>query len=242
MEEAPGVRAFRRRDPEVRSVLAADHFKTHAGKAFMHHRGVVLIDPDRLADFLLAFFGIHRFGSALHDIGAAVVLRTVSAAPEGLQSNLTALAVRDLQFLRHHHVGAAKTRETGGLREATEFNRHLAGTLDFIDAVRDAGLRDVGFVGGVIQNHAAFAAGIVDPGLQRVARKHRAGRVIRVAEVDHIRTDLRELRHKTVRLRAGEVNDVRPLAVHVVTGAAGNHVRVDVNRVHRIRHGNHGVV
>ena len=27
-----------------------------------------------------AFFGIHRFGSALHDIGAAVVLRTVSAS------------------------------------------------------------------------------------------------------------------------------------------------------------------
>ena len=71
--------------------------------------------------------------------------------------------------------------------------------------------------------------------------QRRAGGVVRIAQVHHVRRRFRQLRHEAVFRRAGQIDDARIGAVLVAAAAPGHHVRIHIDGIDRIGHG-HGAV
>ena len=109
--------------------------------------------------------------------------------------------------------------------------------------MRHALFNDEALVGGVEHDDGAVGVGVVDPHFQLVGGKHRAGGVVRAAQVDDVDLALGQRRAEAVFSGGGHVGDVRPAlgGLVVVARAAGHGVGVNVHGVHRVAHGHHVV-
>ena len=236
VEKLPRGEAARRFQPNVRGVDPAVNLEARRGKPFADDPRVILIIGDVLFHLGHALFGINGLGGALHHIGDAVHLRGLPAAPELVEGNAA-----EHQFLRHDGERAAGSGEAGRLGKAAELDRAGSRALDLVDAVRQV-LRDIRFVGRVVQDHGLVLVRIIDPFFQLIRRDSGAGGVVREAEVNDVGFLLRQLRQKMVLFAARHVNDPVPaLAFLILPGAARHDVGVHVNRVDRVAHRNHVV-
>ncbi len=141
-----------------------------------------------------------------------------------------------LQILRNHRVTQTEAGEARVLREAPDLDGAGPRPVALIDGMREIRIRDVGLIGRVIDDHAAFPIGVVHPPLKLLLRDRRAGRVVGEAEIDQIRPLLREIGDEAVRLGAGHIDHIAPVPGFriVCAGAAGHHVGIHVDRIDRI--------
>ena len=95
--------------------------------------------------------------------------------------------------------------------------------------MRNARRSDERLVRRVEENQPPARIRPVDPRLKLRLRGNRTRRVVRIAEVDDIRLKSVRRRHEGVRRRAGEKRDVVP---------PRHHVRIDVDGIDGIAHGN----
>src|SRR6185503_5280853 len=113
-------------------------------------------------------------------------------------------------------------------------DRDLARSVHLVDRVRDAGVDDVGLVGGVVQDHGVFGARVVDPALERLAARHGAGRVVGIAEIDQVDVTVGQGRLEMVLGGARQIDDPGvPAALVGPPAAPGDDVAVGVDGVDR---------
>ena len=241
VKESPGRGVGGHAHPEVGGVAAAVDLKAHAAQSIGDACAVGQVAVDDLLRFPPALFAVDGLGGALHDVGAAVVLGALAAVPEGIEADLAARAVIDADGVGHDGVGAAQAGETGGLGVAAEFHGHFLRAVDLVDAVGHVVLADEGLVGGVIEDEAAFAAGVVHPGGQRIAAEHRACGVVGIAQVDDVRAGEGEVRHEVVFPRAGQIDEAVPALFGQFSGTAGHDVGIHIDGVDRV-HDRHRAV
>ena len=173
---------------------------------------------------------------ALDDVGHAVELRRLAAVPQTAQRDVFA-ADLDFEAFRNDRVGAARSREARGFGEAAELDRAFPRAFDFVNAVRDVGLRDEGFIGGVEKNQRLVFPRVVDPDFELFPRERRSRRVVRVAQVNDVGGRGRQRGNEAVFLDAGQVDEAIPAAVGAERSRAARHdVRVHVDGIDRIRH------
>ena len=91
IKEIPARHTFRHCQPYIWTVHAAAGRKTRFLRTNQDDRSILSIDIQRFLDLLLAFFGIDRFCTALHDIRAAIELRALAAIPQLVCRDLLAL-------------------------------------------------------------------------------------------------------------------------------------------------------
>ena len=105
--------------------------------------------------------------------------------------------------------------------------------------MRHALLDDEALVGRVEENDGAVLVGVVDPGLELVAREHGAGGVVGRAQVDEVDWGFGKRRAEVVCRGGGHVDNVGPTfrALVVEARASGHGVGVDVDGVDRIAYG-----
>ena len=162
----------------------------------------------------------------------------MTAVPELVERHEGAVRSAALDRLRDDRVAAARAREARGLGEGAELDGNVLGTRDLIDGARHIVFRDVGGISGVEEDDRLIFLGVVDPLRQLLARERRARRVVRAAEVDHVDLFLRQVRCEVVLRRAGQIDDAFEVAVVLQRSrAAGHDVRVEVDRVNRVRDG-----
>ena len=202
--------------------------------------GVFHVVVHILAHFTAALRGVDGLGSALHDVGTAVVLGGLSAVPEGFQGYRPPLGGTRPHGFGNDHVAAAQARESGGLGEAAELHGHLSGALKLVDAVRDTLLADIGFIGGIKENQALIGAGVVHPALEIGPRKRRARGVVGQTKVDDVGPFGRKGGNEAVFRRAGQIDDARPAPGLFVErpGSARHDIGIHINGVDGISHGN----
>ena len=109
--------------------------------------------------------------------------------------------------------------------------------------MRHALFGDEALVGGIEHDDGVVGVGVIDPCLQLLGVEHRAGGVVRAAQVDDVRAALGQRRAKAVLGGGGHVHDVRPAlgGFVVVACAAGHGVGIHVHGIHRVAHGYHVV-
>ena len=175
---------------------------------------------------------VNRFGRPLGNVANAVKLGGLAACPHGVQ----ALALKHTG-LRHHGITAAHAGKAGSLGERTQLNGALLGALNLINGMGHIVLYNKGFIGTVKDDQSVIGQRIVYPLFQlRFGGAHTGG-VVGKAQVDHIRSLLRQIGHKAVLLCAGHIDKVAVKAVGVlVTAAAVHGVGVHIHRVHRVTH------
>ncbi len=155
--------------------------------------------------------------------------------PERMERERTPVGRLRFDRFRHDRETAAHAGESAGFREAAKFDRALFRARNFEDGMRDFRLADVALVGGVEEEQGAVLLRVGDPARELRARRNRAGRVVRKAEVNQIGRRVRRLGHEAVCLRAGQINDALVAAAGSGrAGVAGHDVRIDVNRIDRI--------
>ena len=132
-------------------------------------------------------------------------------------------------------IRAAHAREARALREAAHLDRALARARDLVDRARERRVLDERVVGGVEDQHRITGARPRHPRLEVCARHHRAGRVVGRTEIGDLDRRGRRIRNESVALGRGQVGDARIAPLRVGgAGAAGHHVRVDVDRIDRV--------
>ena len=98
---------------------------------------------------------------------------------------------------------------------------------------------DVAVIGAVEQNQCPVFVCVVDELLQGFAAEHRTGRVVRAAKVDQLHRFLGQIRLEIVFGSRSKVGYLRKMSVTLQhTGTASHHVRVQIDRVNRVRNRN----
>lgn len=147
--------------------MPPDHFKTHAVR--LSCITAAFFDIPSSGGFPACLFGIITLRQrAARYKAAAVVLRTVSAVPEGLRATLSPSAVRDLRPSAPPRRCKGRPVKPAVLREACGIRSPLAGTR-FHRCCAERPVPHVGLQASR-QNHCCLAAGTVDPSLQRRAQ------------------------------------------------------------------------
>ena len=142
-----------------------------------------------------------------------------------------------LEALRNHREGTAHTGEAGRLAETAELDRDVPGAVNFIDRVRNGRVGDVGFIGGVIQNHRTVLLRVFDPTLQHLLGGNHAGRVIRIAQVNQVDPLPGKFRNEIVGGGNRKVNQAAVAATGIRrTRVSGHDVGIHVHRIYRIQH------
>ena len=178
---------------------------------------------------------VRRRRTLLHDVRRAIELRGVASRPQRIERDSLALGIETGDAFRHDHERAAQAGEARALREAAQLQRDLLRPRDLVDRARQRRIRDVRLVRGVEQDHRIGLLGPRDPARELLARRDRAGRIVRRAEVSNIDRGARRLGLEAVRFVADEVREAGiPTIGTGRIGATCHHVRIDVNRIDRI--------
>ena len=100
---------------------------------------------------------------------------------------------------------------------------------------------NISLVCGVIKNNGADLFRVFDPGRKLFVADGRAARVIREAQINHIRrslafADFGNLWDKAVLFFAGKIEEVRPFSGHgiILAGASGHDIRIDIYGIYGI--------
>ena len=136
-------------------------------------------------------------------------------------------------YFRSFISGGEDTRMSG--TQAIDFS-YKAPRVS-IDSLITIGLGGVEYEFSVKDDQSVIGQRIVYPLFQlRFGGAHTGG-VVGKAQVDHIRSLLRQIGHKAVLLCAGHIDKVAVKAVGVLVAAAAVHgVGVHIHRVHRVTH------
>jgi hypothetical protein len=95
---------------------------------------------------------------------------------------------------------------------------------------------DVRLVGGIEEQDGLMFLRVRDPRCELRVRGDSAGRIVRETEIDHVHSFSRRFGNEAVRLAAREVQEARVCAGRIgFAGATRHHIRVHVDRVHRVR-------
>ena len=140
------------------------------------------------------------------------------------------------KLLRYDGVAATHAGESGCLRVAMKLDGALTCSLNLVYGVRDVRIADIRFVGSIVENDGVVVKRIAHPLLQFLLREHCSRGVIGIAEIYHVNTMVRYLRHEIVLRRAWQVVDVAPASVLQHSGTTAHHVRVDVYGIDRVGH------
>ena len=242
VEEVPAGRSARSFQPDVRCVDSAVNFDADLRQTFAQQASVLHVEADQLTDLLLAGFAVRRCGSALNRVRNAVELRAVTTVPQRVNVDGLAAACRSFETLWYDCERTASSREASVLAEAAELDRDVACSFDFVDRVWNLRISDEGLVRSVEQNDRVVRLRVIDPLLERFLRGDRPRRVVRKAQVDQVDFAFGQRRSEIVFGRHRNVNQAGLTAIGVgFARAACHHVRVDINRVDRVRDGD-GVV
>ena len=142
------------------------------------------------------------------------------------------------QSLRNHGEGAAGAGESAVLGETPELDGALPGAGNFIDRVRDVGIADIGFVGGIVEQDRAMLKCVGHPGFKLPARCNGSGRIVREAEIDDIDLLCRNLRHKSILRRAFQIGDsLVGTILASLTRMSRHDIRIDIDGIDRIHDG-----
>ena len=134
VKKLPAAHLVGAAQPDVGAVLAAAVPDTGLVQRCRNDSGVGAVVVEVLLDLLHALVGKDGLGTALHNIGNAVELRSLAAQP-----HLVQLAAG--QRLRHDGVAAARAGEACDLGEAAHLDGNLLRALDLKDAGRDPARR-----------------------------------------------------------------------------------------------------
>ncbi len=238
VEEIPAGHPARRLAPHVRAVHRPVDAPAAALERLLYHARVLAVVRDPRVHLALARFGVDGGRPALDDVARAVELRRLAPQPHRVQVLPVAL-----QLARHDRVAAACAREARRLGKRAELDGAGARPVDLEDAVRHVRLHDEALVGRVEHDDRPVLVGVVHPTRELLGRQHGARRVVGRAQVDDIDRLFGNGGEKAVFGSRGHVADLRPRlrALAPVARAAGHGVRVHVDGVDRVAHGD-GVV
>ena len=109
--------------------------------------------------------------------------------------------------------------------------------------MRDLGVADVGFVGGVEEDDRVIREGVFDPSRELGARGRGTCGVVRIAEVNEIHFLLGNLRYETVLRIAGQIDQPAVEAVLIgLAGVSSHDIGIHIDRINRVHHRNAIVV
>ncbi len=241
IKERPAVHACRNFQPDIRRIHPAKHGDPRCRQTLADNLGVAHVVGNRLLNLLLPFLGVHRRSSALHGIADAVELGGHAALPQRVHLHRLALGIQPLHRVRNDRVAAARARESRRLGEGIALDGALLRAVNLVDRQRNIRRGHERAVCRIVDNQRAVLAGVVHPLRQLLAVQHRAGRIVGVAEINHIHRLVRQRGHEAVFGVAGQVDQPIPLAVSILASAARHGVGIDIHRVHRVSDGNHRV-
>src|SRR5205807_2902893 len=135
----------------------------------------------------------------------AVRFGTPTPLPKWMQRQ-PAIVLRSAgnQF-RHYREAAAHAGEPAVLREATQFNRALAGARNFENGMRNFRIGNVRLVSGIEEQKRLVFARVRDPRRKLLAHGYGAGWIIRKTEINQIDVFLRRLGDKIIFRRAAQI-------------------------------------
>ena len=210
-------------------MLAAEHRVARRGKFLadnargLHvarNNGLRLLPADRRVDGL---------GGTLGHVAHAVELGALAAVPHGAELG---------KFVRDDRVGAAHAGKSGSLAEAPKLDGAGAGPRNLEDGMREAFVLDIAVVGAVEEYYRAVLVRVVHKLLERLAAEHRTRRVVRAAQVNHLHRVLGQVRLEVVFRCRCKVGDLRKMSVILQhAGTPCHHVRVQIDRIDRVRDG-----
>src|ERR1700730_6510919 len=104
--------------------------------------------------------------------------------------------------------------------------------------MRNVLLRNVRLVSSIKEKYRLMLVRVIDPTRELLASCHRPSWIVRKAKINQIDVLLWWIGHEIIFGRAGQIDDsfVAPV-LPAVAGVTSHHVRVDVNRIHRIGNG-----
>ena len=181
-----------------------------------------------------AFRGENRLGGPLHGIGHAVALGGQAAPPHLAKSAA-------IEAARHHGIAAAHAGKARQLGEGAAFDGALPGSLAFIDAAGHLRGGDEGAVCRVIEDQSAILPGPVHIALQFPQGQRHAGGVIGEAQIQGVHIMAGQGRHETVLPHAGQIFDLGPEAVLILTCPARHDVAVHIDGIDGIGHRHPGL-
>ena len=100
----------------------------------------------------------------------------------------------------------------------------------------DAGVLDIGLIGGIVEDEGVVFQGVVHPFAQLLFGDDGTRGVVGIAEIDDVHPAVGYLGHEMVFGRAGHIGHVAPFAVLHHTGPANHHVGVDVDGIDGVGH------
>ena len=95
---------------------------------------------------MVSLFGIKCSGTSLHNITGSIEFGALTTQPEFVQTRAVSIGIPSLKLTRHYRVSATQAGETGGLREAAEFDCHLTRSLNLIYRTRYARGTHISFI------------------------------------------------------------------------------------------------
>ena len=105
------------------------------------------------------------------------------------------------------------------------------GTWYLIDTVGDIWLRDIGFIGCIIEQQTVVATGVVHPFLEFATAQRRACRVVGIAKIYQINGMAGQRGDKVVACRARTVRNPAPRIAEELARSAAHHVGINVNGI-----------
>src|SRR5438876_12446917 len=100
---------------------------------------------------LLPLCAVERFRRTLHRIAHAIEFGARPALPQRMQAGWFSLGGERHERFRHDGERAAQSGEAALFGKAAELDGTLPSAWNFINRVRDAGLRDVSLVSRVVK-------------------------------------------------------------------------------------------
>jgi len=193
-----------------------------------------------LPDLPAALRTVNGLGAALRDITDAVELGAVPAIPEGLKRDGFAVRRISGDLFGNYSKGTTNPCKARRLGKTARLNGNFAGTLNFINGMRNRFILNKRFISRIKQNNGFMGKGIINPFFQLLACRNRTGRIVGITEINQIHRLLGNIGDKIVFGCTGHINNSAVAAGIVCRPRpAGHHIGIHIYRIDRVSHGSH---
>jgi hypothetical protein len=146
------------------------------------------------------------------------------------------------RLLGHDRIGQTHPGKPGILRKRSGLDRDVVRARDLVDRVRHVLVRDVRLIRGVVEDHGLVCVRVIDPPRKRIARRHGARRIVRIAEIDEIDAAIGQRGLEVVFRDARQVDHAGVAGGRIRrAGAPGDHVGVGIHRIDGIHYADHAL-